>query len=181
MANVTTRFVSELGQIVGRDSVLTDPADRWAYGYDNSRKHSEPDVVAFAATHEQVLKIVRLCNSYNVPLIARGRGTGTTGSAIPLRGGLVLSFERMDRIIDIDPANRVMRVEPGVTNQAVQDLAAKHGFFWPPDPTSSGYCAVGGNLALNAAGPRSVKYGTTRENVLGLRAVTGAGNDIRTG
>lgn len=181
MANVTTRFVSELGQIVGRDSVLTDPADRWTYGYDNSRKHSEPDVVAFAVTHEQVLKIVRLCNSYNVPLIARGRGTGTTGSAIPLRGGLVLSLERMDRIIDIDPANRVMRVEPGVTNQAVQDLAAKHGFFWPPDPTSSGYCAVGGNLALNAAGPRSVKYGTTRENVLGLRAVTGAGNDIRTG
>jgi D-lactate dehydrogenase len=81
----------------------------------------------------------------------------------------------------VDPANRFMRVESGVTNQAVQETALTHGFFWAPDPTSSAFCTVGGNLALNAAGPRAIKYGTTRENVLGLRAVTGAGDEINTG
>ncbi len=181
MAKVSNDFASELAQVVGADNVLTDPADRWTYGYDNSRKHAAPEIVAFAVEHAQVKEIVSLCNRYRVPLVVRGRGTGTTGSAIPLRGGLVLSLERMDRIVDIDPANRVMRVEPGVINESIQQLAAEHGFFWPPDPTSSPFCTVGGNLALNAAGPRAVKYGTTRENVLGLRAITGAGIEIHTG
>lgn len=181
IAEATGDFANALAEVVGADNVLTDPADRWTYGYDNSRKHAEPEIVAFAVNHRQVARIVSLCNRYKVPLVVRGRGTGTTGSAVPLRGGLVLSLERMDQIVDIDPANRVMRVEPGVINEAIQQLAAKHGFFWPPDPTSSGYCTVGGNLALNAAGPRAVKYGTTRENVLGLRAVTGAGTEIHTG
>jgi glycolate oxidase subunit GlcD len=181
MSEISREFTAKLQNIVGVANVLTDPADRWTYGYDNSRKHSEPDAVAFAINHEQVAESVRLCNRYRVPLVVRGRGTGTTGSAIPLHGGLVLSLERMDRIVDIDPANRVMRVEPGVINQAIQVLAAEHGFFWPPDPTSSPFCTVGGNLALNAAGPRAVKYGTTRENVLGLKAVTGAGDEIHTG
>lgn len=181
MISASRNFFNQLAQAVGSDNVLTEQADRWVYGYDNSRKHSEPDGVAFAVTHEQVLETVRLCNRHGIPLVVRGRGTGTTGSAIPLRGGLVLSLERMDRIIDIDPANRVVRVEPGAINQAVQETAATHGFFWPPDPTSSAFCTVGGNLALNAAGPRAVKYGTTRENVLGLQAVTGAGDTIHTG
>ena len=175
------RFVEELKAALGKDNVLTDPADRWPYGGDNSRKHTQPDVVAFATTHAQVLDAVRLCHQHAVPIVARGRGTGTTGSAIPLRAGLVLSLERMDRIVEIDPANRVMRVQPGVLNQAVQDKAAEHGFFWPPDPTSSAYCTVGGNIALNAAGPRALKYGTPRENVLGLTAVTGQGEAIHTG
>jgi D-lactate dehydrogenase len=87
----------------------------------------------------------------------------------------------MDRIVEMDAANRVMRVEPGAINQAIQDQAAEHGFFWPPDPTSSAYCTVGGNIALNAAGPRALKYGSTRENVLGLIAVTGNGDEIHTG
>ncbi|MFQ5935182.1 MAG: FAD-binding oxidoreductase [Acidiferrobacterales bacterium] len=178
---VAQDFADELAALVGATNVLTDPADRWTYGYDNSRKHHPPDIVAFAVSREQVVETVRLCCRHRVPLVARGRGTGTTGSAIPVHGGLVLSLERMDRILDIDPANRLMRVEPGVINQAAQDLAARHGFFWPPDPTSAPFCTVGGNLALNAAGPRAVKYGTTRENVLGLRAVTGTGDEIHTG
>lgn len=181
MMQASEKFAEALKLSVGGDNVLTDPADCWAYGYDNSRKHGAPDIVAFAVSHEQVLGIVRLCNEHKIPLVVRGRGTGTTGSAIPLRGGLVLSLERMDRIAEFDPGNRTMRVEPGVTNQAVQDMAAKSGFFWPPDPTSGAFCAIGGNLALNAAGPRAVKYGTARENVLGLRAITGAGEEIRTG
>ncbi|MFZ5593579.1 MAG: FAD-binding oxidoreductase [Pseudomonadota bacterium] len=174
-------FQTRLAAIAGTENVLSDPADCWPYGYDNSRRHALPQWVAFVTTHEQVRDIVRLCNQHEVPLVARGRGTGTTGATVPLRGGLVLSLERMDRILCIDPSNRVMVVEPGVTNQQVQDAAGKHGFFWPPDPTSAAFCSVGGNLAYNSAGPRAVKYGTPRENTLGLRAVTGAGEEIRSG
>ncbi|MCW8889740.1 MAG: FAD-binding protein, partial [Sedimenticola sp.] len=112
---------------------------------------------------------------------ARGKGTGTTGATVPDRGGIVLSLERMNRIIEIDPANRIARVEPGVTNQELQQALKPHGFFWPPDPTSAAVCTIGGNLAYNSAGPRAVKYNTPRENTLGLRAVTGAGEEIRTG
>lgn len=170
-----------LRRALGPQHVLTDAADCWPYGYDNSRRHALPDAVVFATTHEQVRDVVQLCNRHRTALVARGRGTGTTGATVPVRGGVVLSLERMDRIVRVDPANRVMVVEPGVTNQAVQDAAAQHGFFWPPDPTSAAFCSVGGNLAYNSAGPRAVKYGTPRENTLGLRAVTGAGAEIRTG
>jgi len=178
---ISPGFRDRLSGITCAKRVLTDPADTWVYGYDNSRKHAPPDVVVFVTSHREVQDIVRLCHEHGVPIVARGRGTATTGAAIPLRGGVVLSLERMSRILSVDPANRVMVVEPGVTNQAVQEAAAPHGFFWPPDPTSAAYCTVGGNLAVNAAGPHAVKYGSTRENTLGLRAVTGAGDDIHTG
>jgi D-lactate dehydrogenase len=174
-------FRDELSRITCAERVLTDPADTWVYGYDNSRQHTAPDVVVFATSHREVLDLVRLCHDQGVPITARGRGTATTGAAVPARHGVVLSLERMDRILRINPANRVAVVEPGVTNQAVQEAAAQHGFFWPPDPTSAAYCTVGGNLAVNAAGPHAVKYGSTRENTLGLVAVTGAGEEIRTG
>ena len=174
-------FRDRLLGITGAKHVLTDPADTWVYGYDNSRKHAPPDVVVFATSHREVQDLVRLCHEQGVPILARGRGTATTGAAIPVRGGVVLALERMNRIVRMDPANRVIVVEPGVTNQEVQEAAAQHGFFWPPDPTSAAYCTVGGNLAVNAAGPHAVKYGSTRENTLGLRAVTGAGDDIHTG
>lgn len=167
--------------IVGRESVLTDPGDCWPYGYDNSRRQALPQAVLFATSHAQVRDIVTLCNRQGIPLIARGKGTGTTGATVPHRGGIILALERMDRILEIDPANRIARVEPGVTNQALQQALRPHGFFWPPDPTSAAICTVGGNLAYNSAGPRAVKYGTPRENTLGLRAITGAGEEIRTG
>ncbi|MBI3546361.1 MAG: FAD-binding protein [Gammaproteobacteria bacterium] len=181
MPKIPTAFVARLQAAFGAENVLTDPADCWSYGQDNSRKHVAPDVVAFASAHAQVLIAVRLCNEYHIPIVARGRGTATTGSAVPVQAGLVLSLERMDRLLDVDGANRVLRVEAGVINQALQDKAAEHGFFWPPDPTSSAYCTVGGNIAVNAAGPRALKYGTPRENVLGLKAVTGHGQEIHTG
>ena len=180
-SDLSPELLHALGRCVGADNVLTDAADRWTYGYDNSRRHLPPDAVVFATTHEQVAEIIRLCNTHNIPLTARGRGTGTSGGSVPLRAGIVLSLERMNRIINMDAANRVITVEPGVINQDAQNIAGESGFFWPPDPTSAAFCTVGGNLALNAAGPRAVKYGTTRENVLGLRAVTGAGEEIRTG
>ncbi len=174
-------FLNSLQQAVGTANVVTDPADCWPYGYDNSRRHALPEAVVFATDHEQVAATVRQCNQYRVPLVARGRGTGTTGATVPLHGGVVLTLERMDRILAVDVDNRVMVVQPGVTNQAVQEAAAAHGFFWPPDPTSAAFCTVGGNLAYNSAGPRAVKYGTPRDNTLGLRAVTGGGEEIRTG
>ena len=173
--------LTALADIVGRDQVLADAADCWAYGYDNSRRHTAPEAVVFPKTHDHVLRIVQLCNQQRLPMVARGLGSGTVGAAVPLHGGVVLAMERMARIVNIDPANRACVVEPGVTNQSVQDALAPHGFFWPPDPTSAAYCTIGGNLAFNSAGPRAIKYGTPRENTLGLRAVTGDGKEIRTG
>jgi len=174
-------IITQLQNIVGDEAVLTDSADCWPYGYDNSRRHQLPDAVVFPLRHEQIEAIVRLCFRERIPLTARGRGTGTTGATTPTRGGLVLSLERMDRILAIDADNRCMTVEPGVTNQQVQQAAAEIGFFWPPDPTSAAFCTIGGNLAYNSAGPRAVKYGTPRENVLRLRAVTGRGEELITG
>ncbi len=175
------RSLLELQSIVGEDRVLIEAADTWAYGYDNSRQHAQPDAVVFPASHDEVRDLVRYCHGQRIPLVARGRGTGTTGATVPLAGGIVLAMERMDRILKIDPDNRLAVVQPGVTNQALQDAVAEHGFFWPPDPTSAAYCTVGGNLAYNSAGPRAVKYGTPRENTLGLRAITGAGEELKTG
>ena len=178
---LSAEFLSELVSIVGEKALLTDPGDCWAYGYDNSRRHALPQAVVFAASHPQVVRIVALCNRYSVALTPRGAGTGTTGATVPDHGGVVLSLEHMNRILHIDPDNRTARVEPGVTNQELQDALSKYGFFWPPDPTSAAVCTLGGNLAYNSAGPRAVKYGTPRENTLGLRAVTGSGREFRTG
>lgn len=177
----TVEIATSLAAIVGENNLLQAPADCWPYGYDNSRQHTPPDFVVFPETTEQVRDILNVCNEQSIPIVPRGRGTGTTGAAVPIHRGVVLSLEHMNNILKVDPANRVMSVQPGVTNQQVQDAAAEHGFFWPPDPTSAAFCSVGGNLAYNSAGPRAVKYGTTRDNVLGLEAVTGTGKIIHTG
>lgn len=163
------------------EQLLTEAADCWAYGYDNSRRQALPQAVAFAQNHEQVVDLVRLCANERIPLIPRGKGTGTTGAVVPERGGIVLSLEQMREILQIDPDNRLATVSPGITNQELQDAAARRGFFWPPDPTSSAVCTIGGNLAYNSAGPRAVKYGTPRENTLALKVVTGTGDTLHTG
>jgi D-lactate dehydrogenase len=174
-------FVTALQSRFQPRQLLLDDADRWTYGYDNSRQHTLPDVVVTPESQEEVAPLLALCHQHRVPLVVRGSGTGTAGAAVPLHHGVVLSTERLNRILRVDPDNRFMVVEPGVTNQQVQQAAAEYGFFWPPDPTSAAICTVGGNLACNAAGPRAVKYGTPRENVLGLRAVTADGRAFRTG
>jgi glycolate oxidase subunit GlcD len=174
-------FLSCLNNNLPAQAILTDPADCWAYGYDNSRHHALPQIVVFPVTHKQVVYTVNACNQYDISLVVRGRGTGTTGATVPVTNGLVMSMERMTQIIEFSPDNRYITVEPGVTNQQVQDAVEKKGFFWPPDPTSAAFCTVGGNLAYNSAGPRAVKYGTPRENTLALKAVTGDGKEIQTG
>lgn len=163
------------------DRFYIDPVDCYAYAYDNSRKIFPPDAVLFPLTTEEVKHAVVLCNRHQIPLIPRGRGTGTAGGSLPELGGIALSLERMANIISIDPANRVIVAQPGVLNQAVQDAAKPYGFFWPPDPSSAMFSSIGGNIATGAGGPHAVKYGTTREHVLGLKAVTGAGDYITTG
>ena len=162
-------------------AILDTAGERWSYGLDNSREQAMPDLVVLPTRHDEVAAVVSICVQYGVPVIARGRGTNTTGATVPIRGGVVISLERMNRILRIEPGNRLAVVEPGVLNGDLQAALAAHGFFWPPDPTSSPFCSIGGNLACNAAGPRAVKYGTPRENTLGLRAVIGTGESLRCG
>lgn len=180
-SKLNREFIARLADIVGAGDLLTDPADRWPYSYDNSRRQVQPDAVVFPVNHDEVRDCLRLCNHYKVPLLARGLGSSTTGSAVPVAGGLVLALERMSRVLRVSPEDRLMVVEAGITNSAAQTAAGTCGFFWGPAPTSAAYSTVGGNLACNAGGPSSVKYGTPRDNVLGLRMVTGAGEELRTG
>jgi len=161
---IATEAIRSLTQLLGAERILTAVSDRLAYGYDNSREQALPDLVVFPQNHDEVQTIVRLCHQRRIPLTTRGRGTGTTGATVPIQGGIVLSTERMNRILEVSPDDRLMVVEPGVTNQAVQEAAAAHGFFWPPDPTSAAVCTVGGNLAYNSAGPRAVKYAPKPQN-----------------
>lgn len=180
MTTLPADLVRTLAALLG-DGFLVDASERLTYGYDNSRRQAMPDAVALPTTREQVVALVRACRAHRVPVIARGRGTNTTGAAVPTAGGVVVSFERMQRVLDIRPGDRCAVVEPGVLNGDLQRALKPHGLFWPPDPTSADYSSIGGNLACNAGGPRAVKYGASRDNVLALTAVTGTGELIHCG
>lgn len=173
-------FATTLQALLG-DGWRTDATTLAAHAQDNSWRHALPNGVALPHDREQVVQIVRACRAHGVPVVARGAGTGTTGAAVPVNGSIVLSFARMNRILDIQPGNRCAVVEPGVLNGDLQHALVEHGLFWAPDPSSADICSIGGNLACNAGGPRAVKYGTSRDNVLGLVAVTGAGELIQCG
>ncbi|MGQ0620994.1 MAG: FAD-binding oxidoreductase [Panacagrimonas sp.] len=170
-----------LGGLLPADRLLTDPADCLTYAYDNSRRVALPEAVAFPLDESEVVALVRACHEHSIPLTVRGRGTNTTGASVPIEGGLVVSMERMSRVLRVSRGDRLIEVEAGCLNGEVQRLAAEHGLFWAPDPTSSDYSTVGGNLACGAGGPRAVKYGTARDNVLGLSAVTGDARIVRAG
>jgi len=180
MSALPAALSDELAALLG-DGWRTDPNERLTYGYDNSRRQALPDAVALPVDAAQVQALVRACRAHRVPVVARGRGTNTTGAAVPVEGGVVVSFERMQRILDIRPGDRCAVVEAGVLNGDLQRALAPHGLFWPPDPTSADFSTIGGNLACNAGGPRAVKYGASRDNVLALVAVTGAGELVRCG
>lgn len=179
--NLSAAFIDEIRAIFPGTALALDEATRAAYGYDNSRREALPDAVVFPPAHDEVVALVAACKRHRVALTARGRGTNTTGATVPLAGGVVASFERMDRIVRIEPGDRLAIVEPGVLNADLQAALAGYGLFWPPDPTSAPYCTVGGNLACNAGGPHAVKYGASRDNILGLRAVAGNGIAFRSG
>ena len=140
-----------------------------------------PDAVAFPVSAEEVRRTVLLANEHRFPVIPRGAGSGFSGGSVPVQGGLVLSLERMDRILSIDTENLVAVVEPGVVTETLKEEARKRGLFYPPDPASLKFCTIGGNIAECSGGMCAVKYGVTRDYVMGLEAVLGTGELIRTG
>ncbi len=178
---MTPAQLRALTTLLPTDQLLTDPSELLCYGYDNSRRQGRPDAVVLARSTEDVARVAAFCQGERIPLTSRGAGTNTVGATVPDPGGLVLSLERMTRILDFAPQDRYLRCEAGTSNGAVQRRAGEAAMFWPPDPTSADFSSVGDNLGCNAGGPRAVKYGTCRENTLGLTAVTGSGEIIRTG
>ena len=179
--NTRDRLLTALVEQLPHAHCSTAMAERIAYSYDNSRLHGLPDIVVFATSHQEVVTVMRYAHDQGIPVVARGRGTNTVGATVPTHGGIALSLERMTRILDYQPDDRLLVCEAGTLNGSVQAQAAADGLFWAPDPTSAGYSTVGGNIACGAGGPRAVKYGTARDAVLGLRAVDGRGCSLRTG
>lgn len=167
--------------LLGETGVAIDEATLALYSADETPRRIPPTAVLFPRYHDQVTALVRVALQHRIPLVARGAGSGNVGGALPVEHGIVVSFECMNRVLEFDPVNRLMVVETGVVTETIDTLARSAGLFYPPDPGSSPYCRIGGNLAMNAAGPHAVKYGVTRDYVLGLRAVTGSGQEIRTG
>ena len=174
-------FRHAVEQIVGPAHVRDDAAALETYAVDSLKRGHLPDLVALPQTTAEVAAIARLCNGRRVPLVVRGAGTGYTGGAVPVRGGLVISMERMNRIIEIDTHNLLAVVEPNVITGDLQDAVERVGLFYPPDPASLRDSAIGGNVAECAGGPRAFKYGTTRRYVLALEAVLPTGEVVRTG
>lgn len=178
---ISTLFWSSLRALLSPDQLLQAASDCHTYSYDNGRHRHLPLAVVLAHSLEQVQAVVQLCHHHGVAITPRGRGTGTPGGAVAAHQGIVLSLERMTEILEFTPSNRSMRVQAGVLNHSVQQLAATQGLFWPPDPSSAAFCTIGGNLAYNAGGPKAVKYGSTRDHVLTIQAVTGTGELLTTG
>jgi glycolate oxidase len=174
-------FRQSVTDIVGASFVKSDAAALDAYGVDSLKRGHAADLVALPANTSEVAALARLCSEHRVPLVVRGAGTGYTGGAVPVQGGLVVSMERMNRIIEIDTHNLLAVVEPNVITGDLQDAVERLGLFYPPDPASLRESAIGGNVAECAGGPRAFKYGTTRRYVLALEAVLPSGEIIRTG
>ena len=176
-----SRIIDQLRQIVGKDQVSTEKADLICYSYDATQQKFMPDVVVHPQTSEQISRIMRLANTEKVPVFPRGAGSGFTGGSLPTTGGIVLTTERMDKILEIDEENLVAVVQPGVVTEQFQIAVEKVGLFYPPDPASLKFSTLGGNVAECAGGPRCVKYGVTKDYILGLEVVTPTGDIITTG
>jgi glycolate oxidase len=174
-------FVGRLVEIVGAAHVRTDEAALAAYAEDALGKGHPPDVVVFPGNTLEIRAIARLCNERRIPLVVRGAGTGYTGGAVPTSGGVVLSMERLNRILEIDTVNLLAVVEPNVVTGDLQRAVEEVGLFYPPDPASLAMSSLGGNVAECAGGPRAFKYGTTKRYVLALEAVLPTGEVIETG
>jgi glycolate oxidase len=167
--------------IVGAEHVRSDAAALEAYGVDALGQGHPPDVVVSPLTSAEIAAITRFCNERRIPLVVRGAGTGFTGGAVPTRGGVVLSMERLNRILEIDEVNLLAVVEPNVITADLQRAVEKVGLFYPPDPASLEMSSIGGNVAECAGGPRAFKYGTTKRYVLALEAVLPTGATVATG
>ncbi|MHB8843764.1 MAG: FAD-binding oxidoreductase [Nitrospirota bacterium] len=176
-----TSIIKELARIVGPANLFTDPEELVAYSYDATCTAALSAAVARPLSAQEVSSILTLANRERFPVVPRGAGTGMSGGSVPVQGGLVLSFERMNRILEIDEPNRTAIVEPGVITGDLQAEVEARGLFYPPDPASHRFCTLGGNIAECAGGLRAVKYGVTRDYVLGLEVVLPTGEIIKTG
>jgi glycolate oxidase len=175
-------LLTRLREAVGAEFVLVDGEDLEPYSHDECQGLSaDPEVAVRPRTTEEVATVLRLANEARVPVTPRNAGTGKHGGCVPVRGGIVLSLDRMDTILEIDTRDGFAVVEPGVITETLQDAAWEAGFFYPPDPASKGSCHIGGNIQTNAGGMRAVKYGTTRDFVYGLTFVTATGDVIEAG
>ncbi len=161
--------------------ISTEPEDLLCYGFDASGLDVAPSAVVWPRDVDDVVKILGFAYANNIPVIPRGAGSGMTGGSVPSKGAVVLSLERMNRILDIDKENMSVVVEPGVINGKLQRELERHKLFYPPDPASMNFCTIGGNVAENSGGPRAIKYGVTRDYVMGLEAVLPDGRVINTG
>lgn len=174
-------LIRSLEKIVGKENVLSSKEDLICYGYDATNLEALPDLVVFPKEANEISKVLALANKNGFPVIPRGAGTGFTGGSLPVRGGVVLALTRMNRVIEIDTENLVAVVEPGVITGEFQKQVEGLGLFYPPDPASTAYSTLGGNVAECAGGPRAVKYGVTKDYVLGLEAVLPTGEIVNTG
>jgi len=174
-------FAARLDAIVGGAHVKRDVESLERYGVDALERGHPADLVVLPADTAEIAAIARLCSDHRVPLVPRGGGTGYTGGSVPVRGGVVLSLERLNRILRIDEQSLFAVVQPNVITGDLQDAVERVGLFYPPDPASLKESALGGNVAENAGGPRAFKYGVTAHWILGLEAVLPTGEIIRTG
>jgi len=172
---------TELLTIIVQERYLDRPEELACYAYDSSLEESLPDAVLFPLTTQEVSGILRIASAHKVPVTARGAGTSVCGAPVPVRHGIVLCFSKMNRIIEVNTGDRYAIVEPGVINGDLQKALAPFGFFYPPDPGSINISTIGGNVALNAGGPRCLKYGVTVDYVLGMQVVLASGKVVRFG
>src|SRR5438067_2341978 len=163
-----SRIIRDLTWITGPQAVLWSPEDLMLYEYDGLSSVRPPDAVVFPITTEHVVSIVKLAARENVPVIARGAGTGLSGGAVVTQGGIVVSFARMKKILEIDVENERARVQPGVVNLDLSMAVADYGYYFVPDPSSQKACTIGGNVAENSGGPHNRAYGVTTNHGVGL-------------
>src|SRR5208283_5351040 len=162
--------------------ISTEKEDRVCYSFDASNSEAMlPYAVAWPINADQLVKVVKFASANNYSIIARGAGTGMAGASIPSTNSIVISFEKMRKLLDVDTKNMTVTVEPGIINGKLQKELEYLGFFYPPDPASLNNCTIGGNVATNAGGPRAIKYGVTRDYVMGIEAVMPDGTLIETG
>lgn len=181
---VTPAIIEELKGIVGAKNVLTDPDKMVPYSQDeigDPRLHHMPEVVVFAENVEHVAQVIKLANRELIPVVPRGAGTGLACAVVPIYGGIVLTVEKMDKILEINTDSLYMVVEPGVRTEFLQQAAKAKGLYYAGDPSSGDSCFIGGNVATNAGGNRAVKYGTTRNQVYGFEMVTAKGDIVDLG
>ena len=170
-----------LEKIVGSQHITAKDTDRQCYAYDATQIKAWPEAIIFPANTQEIAEILKVANRYKFPVVPRGAGSGMSGGAVPIQGGLVLVLLRLNRIKAIDPNNFLAIVEPGVITRDFQQAVETQGLFYPPDPSSSHFSTLGGNAAECAGGGRAVKYGVTRDYVLGLEVVLPTGEILRTG